>query len=162
MRNRKEAFLEELEEMFDAETQLEQLLSQRAQEIQDTDIEHFFWQHKRETQQQIHNLRRCFAVLGVSPRRGVCLALEHWKKEHDSLLHNWPYSTAMVTMFDLSEARHLARYEIASYQGLIRQAKTLGENTCVKLLQQNLSQEEQMARQATHLAQQFAPLLRPE
>lgn len=162
MRNSKEAFLEELEELFDAETQLEQLLSQRAREIEDADIEHFFWQHKQETQQQIYNLRRCFAVLGVAPRRGVCQALEHWKREHDSLLNNRPWSTNIVTMFDLSEARYLARYEIASYQGLIRQAKTLGESACVKLLQQNLSQEEQMARKATHFARQIAPLLRPE
>ena len=56
-------------------------------------------------------------------------------------------------MFDLGGASKTEYYEIASYKGLIEKANLLGEKSCVPLLQENLQQEEAMAKKVEQISQ---------
>lgn len=159
--HKKEWFLHELGDILDVEDQLSQILPQLAQEVQPKEIKRVFLQHAAETQQQIRNLERCFKVLGTSPTRTSCLAMERLKREHEHFLRSKP-SPDLLTMFNLAGATKSARYEIASYQGLIAQATSMGQTECVELLQQNLCQEEAMVQKVVRFSRELAPHLRPE
>lgn len=162
MSEEKEALLRELGNLLDAEVQIAQLVSQRSQEVRGAEVYRAFQQHALTTQQEVRNLERCFSVLDAVPRYTTCLAIERWKKGHDRFLRTRAWPADCITMFDLTEARRIGRYKIASYQRVIKQAETLGEDACVRLLRQNLCQEELMVKKVAHFSQELAPQLRPE
>ena len=157
----REWFLHELGDMLDVESQLTQILPQLAQEVHGREIKVAFLQHAAETRQQVRNLERCFGVLRTPPKRTSCLAMERLKQEHAHFVSTRPTSV-FLTMFDLHGATRSTRYEIASYQGLIAQAELMKQPECVKLLRQNLQQEEAMAQKIADFSRELSPQLRPE
>lgn len=162
MPDKKEALLVELGNLLDAEIKLERLLRQRSHEVRGAEVHQAFHQHALKTQQEVRNLKRCFAVLDAPPRCTACLAIDRWERGHTRFLLNRSWPADVITMFDLSEASRIARYEIASYRRVIKQAETLGEEVCARLLRQNLLHEEFMARKVTQISRELAPQLRPE
>jgi ferritin-like metal-binding protein YciE len=58
-------------------------------------------------------------------------------------------------MFDLGGASKTEYYEIASYKGLLEKATMMGQQQVTQLLQQNLQQEEAMARKVEQLSKQL-------
>ncbi len=162
MPDKREALLVELGNLLDVEIKLEQLMKQRAHEVQGAEVHQAFQQHALKTQQKVRNLKRCFAVLDAPPRCTACLAVERWERGHARLLLNRSWPEDVITMFNLNEARRIARYEIASYQRVIKQAETLGEEVCANLLRQNLLHEECMASKVSQFSRELAPQLRPE
>jgi ferritin-like metal-binding protein YciE len=76
------------------------------------------------------------------------------KKEHDSFLKEDP-TAEILTMFDLGGASKTEHYEIASYKGLIEKATLMGQQACVNLLQENLKQEEAMAKKVEQISKQL-------
>jgi ferritin-like metal-binding protein YciE len=65
-------------------------------------------------------------------------------------------------MFDLGGAAKTEYYEMASYKGLIEKAQLMGQQQCVHLLQQNLSQEEAMAKRVETLSKQLGKQMIPQ
>src|SRR5690606_17541093 len=55
-------------------------------------------------------------------------------------------SEQALEVFNLDSANKTEHYEIASYRGLIDQARVLGQDDVRRLLEQNLRQEEEMSR----------------
>jgi ferritin-like metal-binding protein YciE len=147
-------FLHEMGDIYDAEQRIAQILPTLASEATDTQAQSAYQQHLTETQQQIQNLEQCFQALGTQPTRQTCAAVAGLKQEHDTFLKEQP-TDQVLGLFDLGAAAKTEHYEIASYQGLIEQAKLLGQQQCAQLLQQNLQQEQAMLQRVTQLSQQL-------
>lgn len=158
MQNIKQLFQFELGDMYDAEQRIVQMLPQMANECKDGQVKSALQHHEQETRQQIQNLEQCFQALGTSPQRNTCHAIAGLKQEHDTFLKEQP-SENLLTMFDLGGAAKTEHYEIASYKGLIEKANLMGEKDCVRLLQENLSQEEQMAQKVEQISRQLGKQL---
>jgi len=154
VQTQKELFLHELGDIYDAEQRITNILPEMAKEAQDPDIKQAFEQHLTETKQQINNIEQCFQVFGERPKTVACFAIDGLKKEHDNFVREQP-SAEILSMFDLEAAVKTEHYEIASYQGLIDTAVTLGQQQCAQLLKQNLDQEEVMAEKAVLFARQL-------
>ncbi len=146
----------ELGDIYDAEQQIVQMLPQLANECDSGEVKSALQYHEQQTRQQIQNLEQCFQILGAPPKRTACQAIAGLKQEHDSFLCEMP-SSEILTMFDVGGAASSAHYEIASYRGLIEQANLLGQKDCARLLQENLSQEEEMAQKVEQLSRQLGP-----
>ena len=131
------------------------MLPLMSQESQHAEVKSAFDQHEQETKQQILNLEQCFQALGVAPQRSTCHAIAGLKQEHDSFLKEKPGGN-ILEMFDLGGAAKTENYEIASYKGLIDKAKLMGQQQCVQLLQQNLSQEEAMMKRVEMITHQLS------
>ncbi len=80
------------------------------------------------------------------------------KQEHDAFLKEKPANDLLV-MYDLGGAAKIEQYEITSYKGLIEKANLMGQKECTQLLQQNLTQEEAMAKKVEMLSQQLGQQL---
>jgi ferritin-like metal-binding protein YciE len=151
MQTPKDLFIHEMGDMFDAEQRILQMLPLMAKECNNQQVKSAFEQHEQETRQQINNLEECFRILGVKPEKASCMAIAGLKQEHDSFLKEKP-SEELLTMFDLGGAEKTEYYEMASYKGLIEKANLMGQKQCVQLLEQNLSQEEAMAKRVATLS----------
>jgi len=148
--NSKTTVLHELGDIYDAEQRITNILPEMAKEAQDPDIKKAFEQHLTETKQQINNIEQCFNLLGERPKTAPCLAIDGLKKEHDNFMREQP-SAEILSMYDLESAVKTEHYEIASYQGLIDAAVTMGQQQCAQLLKQNLDQEEGNGRKGCAL-----------
>ncbi len=149
-----ELFLHELSDMYDAEQRISKMLPVMAKECQDPQVKSAFEHHLEETQHQIQNLEQCFQALGAKPEKASCDAVAGMKKEHDSFLKEEP-SAEILTMFNLGGASKTEHYEMASYKGLIEKATLMGQQACVSLLQENLQQEEAMAKKVEKISKQL-------
>src|SRR5579871_6834009 len=155
IQNVRQLFIHELGDIYDAEQRILQMLPQMANEASDGQVKSAFQYHEQQTRQHVQNLEQCFQILGEQPKRTSCQAIAGLKQEHDSFMKESP-SAEMLTMFDLGGAAKTEHYEIASYQGLIEKANLLGKKDCVQLLQQNLSQEEEMAQKINQISKQIS------
>ena len=144
-----ELFLEELAGMYDAEHRLIPILQGLAGEAQNSQNKQAYEQHLHETEHQIQNLAQVFQILGQQPRRQACLAIEGIKQEHDTFKKQNP-TPHILEAFDLGGAEKTEHYEIGSYLMLIQQCQLMNQPECVRLLQQNLQQEQAMAERVLH------------
>lgn len=153
MKTPQDLFVHELSDIYDAEQRIVQMLPLMAQECNDPEVKSAFQQHEAETKQQITNIQQCFQTLGASPENAPCAAIAGLKQEHDSFLKERP-TEDLVTMYDLGGAAKTEHYEIASYQCLIEKANLMGQQKVSRLLQQNLQQEEAMAKKVESISKQ--------
>jgi ferritin-like metal-binding protein YciE len=154
MNTPQELFLHEMGDIYDAEQRILQMLQTLASESYDPMATQAYQMHEQQTRQQIQNLEQCYQILGAQPQRVPCLAVQGLKQEHDTFQKKNP-SDIILTMFDLGAALKTEHYEIGSYRSLIDQAQLLGQQQCVRLLEQNLQQEEAMAQKVTQIAHQL-------
>ncbi len=154
VQTQKELFLHELGDIYDAEQRITHILPEMVREAQDPDIKKALEQHVTETKQQIINIEQCFQVLGEKPKTSACLAIDGLRKEHENFVREQP-SPEILSMYDLEATVKTEHYEIASYQGLIDAAVTMGQQQCAQLLKKNLDQEEVMAEKIVLFARQL-------
>lgn len=158
VQNMNDLFLHEMAGIYDGERTIVQVLPQLTNEVTDGRVRSVFQEHEQETRQQIQNLERCFQILGVQLPQVTCAAVRGIKQEHDSFIRENP-PQSILTAFDLSAEDKTEHYEIASYRGLVEKAKLMGQSECARLLQENLRQEEEMARKVEQLGRQIGQQL---
>jgi ferritin-like metal-binding protein YciE len=158
----RDLFMHELSDMYSAEQIIAKALPTLTSEAGDTDLAAALKEHEKETRQQIANLDEAFKLLGTKPEQMTCHGAEGLKKEHDAFVSEKP-SPEVLTIFVAGAAGKTEHYEIQSYSGLVEMAKLLGEKDVAKLLQENLKQEEAMAKKVeqleTKLAKQLVPAM---
>jgi ferritin-like metal-binding protein YciE len=154
MNTPKALFAHEMSDIYDAEQRILKMLPLMAQEAANPTVRDVLQNHEQETRQQITNLEQCFQMLGVQPENITCYAVVGLKQEHDTFIKENP-APDILTMFDLGAAAKTEHYEIAAYEDLIEQATLMGQQQCVQLLRQNLSQEQEMAQRVTTIAHQL-------
>ena len=143
-------FLHELSGLLNAEQQMAQLIPQLVDESPGGAIKVAFQEHNRETNEQIHNLKRCFELLGEEPREVPCLTIEGFIEERE--LFKQHASATLQLAYDLSASNKLENYEIAAYRGLIEKANMLAQPEVAALLEENLREEEEMATKVKGLS----------
>ena len=151
----KDLLVRELNEVYSAEQAILNVLPQLAGDCQTQEAKDLFLGHAGQTQQQLENIRRCFQILGSRPRavpseeiKGLAQALDAFTREEPS--------PELLALFDLDKALKAKHYEIASYRMLIDMSNLLAHGECARLLEQNLNQEEEMARRLQQMGRLMA------
>ncbi|HEX7089018.1 MAG TPA: DUF892 family protein [Longimicrobiales bacterium] len=140
-----DVFRHALGDIYDAEQQILSVLDQMETETSDEQIRNRVRKHRDETEQHIQNLERCFELLSAQAPRVQCAAIRGLRDEKRTFQQENPSEEALE-VFNLDAASKTEHYEIASYRGLIDQARVLGQDDVRRLLEQNLRQEEDMSR----------------
>lgn len=125
-----------------------------ADECNDDQLRNAFQHHEEEARHQIQNLERCFQPLGYQPQRVSCNVVQGLKQDHDSFVWENPPED-VLTMFDVGGATKTEYFEMASYRGLIEKAERMGLSECSRLLQENLREEEDMARRCEQIGREL-------
>ena len=139
-------FKHELGDLLFAEKTFLKGLKGMAKEVSNPLIKQRILDHAGETQGHIDTLGRAFEAAGLKVKATTCDAALGLKKEHDSFKEDEKPTPEMLEAFDLGSGLRVEHYEIAGYRSAIALAKTLGFDESATFLQQNLAQEEAMAK----------------
>jgi ferritin-like metal-binding protein YciE len=117
-----------------------EMLGDLQEEAQRDQLKEQFRHHADETREQIANIERAFQALGEEPDDSPCPAIEGIEKEGKANIKK--ADDSVVDAVILSGAAETEHHEIAVYEGLITHAEAMGNDEIVRLLSENLEQEQ--------------------
>src|SRR4051794_13407509 len=135
-------------------TVLDKILEDSIDEAHDEGIKQLFRHHADETRQQIRNLEQVFGAFGWDVDDSPCPAIEALHKEAKTNVKKT--DDAIVDSVILSGALETEHHEIAVYEGLIIDARAMGRDDVVRLLEQNLEQEQHTLQEAKSALEKVA------
>jgi len=150
----KNLYLEELRDLYNAETQILKALPKMAQAASASELQEGFRTHLRETEGQVGRLETIFKKLGQSPQGKTCQAMKGLLEEGEELMKQ----DAEPEVRDaglIASAQRVEHYEIAGYGTVRSYARWLGETDAERLLQETLDEEGETDKKLTQLAEQL-------
>ena len=154
MNDPRELFMHELGDILTAERTIEKMLPKLQREAKHDQLAKRIEQHVEETREHVKNVEEVFRKLGEKPKAEKCPAIEGIRADHDELAGEvGPYVQDLLATGAAARTEH---YEMAVYTGLVTKAKALGESEAAKLLEQNLKQDQAMAKEIETIAEQLA------
>jgi ferritin-like metal-binding protein YciE len=152
MESLKELYVEELKDLWSAETQITKALPKMMKAATNPKLKKAFNTHLKQTERHVKRLERIFKELGESPRGKKCVGMEGLIKEGQELIKEKPEADVLDAGL-IAAAQHVEHYEIAGYGCVRTWARQMGEDRQAELLQETLDEEEQTDRLLTELAE---------
>lgn len=144
----REAFVEELKDLLDAEVQLLKALPKMAKAAQHDGLRAAYEEHQDETAGQIRRLGGIFETLGEAARPKKCKGMQGLIAEAEEIIRKEEGDAALI-----AAAQKAEHYEIAAYGTLISWAVALGQDGIVERLQETLEEEKAADKKLTGIAQ---------
>ena len=158
MQTAHELFIHELQDLLDAEQQLVEALGEQADESSRPELQKAFQAHQEQTQNQVERLHQVFESIGEEPEEVECKGVRGLIEEHDHFKEEEDPAEDIMDIFNVGAAEKVESYEICAYESVIRLAQQMGHTEAVKLLNQNLKEEQQTLKKM----QAFSKKLKPE
>ena len=152
MESLKELYVEELKDLWSAETQITKALPKMIKAATHPKLKKAFNTHLKQTERQIKRLERIFKELDESPRGKKCVGMEGLLKEGAELIKEKPEADVLDAGL-IAAAQHVEHYEMAGYGCVRTWARQLGEERHAELLQETLDEEELTDKLLTELAE---------
>jgi ferritin-like metal-binding protein YciE len=140
MESLKELYVEELQDLYSAETQITKALPKMAKAATSPALRDAFESHLEETKEQIKRLDQIFENLGESSKGKPCEGMKGLLKEGGE----WMKEDADPEVMDaglIAAAQRVEHYEMAGYGTVRTYAELLGEDEAVALLETTLKEE---------------------
>ena len=147
-----ELYVEELKDLWSAETQLLKALPRMAKAATHPQLKRAFMKHEKQTQQHVKRLERICKGLDASPRGKKCVGMEGLIKEGKDLISDKPAKDVLDAGL-ITAAQHVEHYEMAGYGTCRTWARVLGRPSDEQLLQTTLDEEQQTDLDLTALAE---------
>ena len=152
----RELYIDELRDLYNAETQLTKALSKMAKASTNTELRETFEEHLRQTSEQVSRLEQIFDMMSEKPTGKKCLGMEGLVKVGAEIMRE-EYVDAVMDASIIGAAQRVEHYEIAAYGTAREYARLLGEDEHVSLLEQTLEEEKQTDQKLTQLAEEINP-----
>jgi len=152
MESLKDLYLEQLRDLFSAETQLVEALPKMAEAATSLDLKSGFNHHLRQTREHVMRLERIFSALGERPEGETCQGMKGLIKEGEEMAK----ANGEPEVIDaglIAAAQRVEHYEIAGYGTVRTYAEMLGADEAVSLLEKTLQEEEETDAKLTELAE---------
>ncbi len=140
MESLKELYVEELQDLYSAETQITKALPKMAKAATSPTLKDAFESHLEETREQIKRLDQIFENLGESSKGKTCEGMKGLLKEGDELMKE-DADPEVLDAGLISAAQRVEHYEMAGYGTVRTYAELLGEDEAVALLEATLKEE---------------------
>ena len=151
LKNLEDLFHHELKDLYSAEKQLLEALPKMAETAQDPKLKLAFEQHLQETQQQKERLEKVCELVGISPGRTKCKAMEGLIEEGQDMIDE--KATPEVKDAGLvASAQRIEHYEISGYGTAAYYAERLGLAEAQQLLAETLLEEKNTDAKLNKLA----------
>jgi len=147
----KHLYVEELKDLYSAETQLVKALPKMAKAATSEDLQTGFEEHLEQTKGHVLRLEEIFKALGESPKGKKCKGMEGLIKEGAEMIEE-DIAPEEKDAGLISAAQRVEHYEMAGYGCVRTYAKLLGEVAAESLLQQTLDEEKTTDEKLTELA----------
>lgn len=146
-----DAFYDELRDILSAERQLTKALPKMAKHASSPDLKKAFEHHLKETELQIERVEQAFEETGKAARAKTCEAMSGLIEESEELIKEDGDPIVKDAML-IASAQKVEHYEIATYGTLCTWAELLGYSKALKLLKQNINEEEEADKKLSQIA----------
>ncbi|WP_158751691.1 ferritin-like domain-containing protein [Acidobacterium sp. S8] len=147
----KELLLEELQDIYSAETQITKALPKMAKASTSPELKKAFETHLQETEGQIQRLDTIFKQLKESSKGKPCEGMKGLLKEGEERIKDGGEAD-VVDAGLISAAQRVEHYEMAAYGSARTYAELLGETEIAKLLEETLEEEKSADQKLTKVA----------
>ncbi len=152
MKNLADAFHDELRDILSAEKQLVKALPKMVKKASCEKLKSALESHLTETEKQVERVEQAFEETGKSARAKTCEAMKGLIAECEDMLKE-DAEPAVKDAMIIACGQKTEHYEIATYGTLCTWAKTLGYDKALKLLKQNIDEEEAADKKLSQLAE---------
>lgn len=147
-------FMNQLEDMFNAEHQITMALPKLIKKASQLKLRATLSNHLKETRNQIVRLKKVFVLLKATPKQRVCPAMKGLLSEGEEMVSKNGKHSAVLDAAIIAAAQKVEHYEMATYGTLRSFANHLKLNKEIsKLLQQNLNEEGAADKALTKIAE---------
>jgi ferritin-like metal-binding protein YciE len=157
----KELYIDELKDLYSAETQLVKALPKMAKSAASDELRQGFEEHLEQTKGHVQRLEQIFEALGESPNGKKCKGMEGLIAEGSEVAEE-DYEGNILDAALIGAAQRVEHYEIAGYGTVRAMAEVLGEDEHVSLLTETLDEEKETDEKLTELAQEANTAGTPE
>ncbi len=150
----RELYVEELKDLFSAETQLLKALPKMAKAATSAELKAGFENHLQQTEGHVRRLERIFKAMDLSPKGKKCKGMEGLILEGKEMIEEDPGDEELDAGL-ISAAQRVEHYEIAGYGCVRTYATLLGDQEAAGLLAETLEEEKETDKRLTELAGQI-------
>jgi|SRR4051812_32032727 len=147
-----ELLIDELKDIYNAETQIVKALPKMAKAASSPDLKRAFEKHLIETKRHVERLDQIGSALDVKMTGKKCYGMEGLIEEGKEIMEEDLDENAIDAGL-IGAAQKVEHYEIAAYGTARTHASLLGLNKIAKLLQQTLDEEGATDKKLTALAE---------
>lgn len=147
-----DAFLDELRDSYNAETQLTKALPKMAKAASSPDLRSAFESHLEETRGHVERLEEVFASLDEKVRGKHCDGMAGIIAEGKSIMEEDLDETTMDACL-IAAAQRAEHYEMAAYGTLVAWARAMDHDEAAGLLEQTLDEEKAADAKLSSLAE---------
>jgi ferritin-like metal-binding protein YciE len=147
-----EMFLDEIQDLYDAEKQLTKALPKMAKAASSEELRQAFEEHLGQTRGHVERLEQVFEAIGEKAKSKKCEAMAGLVKEGDDIASNTE-ETSVRDAGLIAGAQKVEHYEIAGYGSARTHAQLLGHDRVASLLEQTLDEEKETDQKLTDLAE---------
>jgi ferritin-like metal-binding protein YciE len=143
--------VDQLQDLYDAETQLVKALPKMAKAASNDTLRRGFEEHLEQTKGHVNRLERVFQDLGQKAKSKTCEAMKGLVEEASEFLKE----SAAPPVRDaglIACAQKVEHYEIAGYGTVRTWAEQLGHRESARLLQETLDEEAATDKKLTQIA----------
>jgi ferritin-like metal-binding protein YciE len=144
-------FVEELKDLYSAETQLLKALPKMAKAASSKELRRGFEKHLKQTEGHVERIKKVCADLDVTPTGKTCQAMQGLIKEGQEAIEEDAEPEVKDAAL-IAAAQRVEHYEIAGYGCVRTYAQLLKQKKAVQLLQQTLNEEGETDKALTKLA----------
>jgi ferritin-like metal-binding protein YciE len=150
--NLQDAYIEQLKDLYNAETQLVKALPKMAKAASSPELAQGFEDHLEQTKGHVERLEKIFKKLDEKPTGKKCKAMEGLVKEGGETIDE-NAAPAVKDALLIAAAQRVEHYEIAGYGTVKAFAKQLGEKEAAELLDETLQEEAETNDKLTGLSE---------
>jgi ferritin-like metal-binding protein YciE len=147
----KELLLDELQDLYSAETQITKALPKMAKTASTPELRQAFESHLQETEGHVQRLEKIFKHLQESTKGKTCEGMKGLLKEGEERIKEGG-DVDVVDAGLIAAAQRVEHYEIAAYGSARTYAELLKENEVAKLLDQTLNEEKSADQKLTKIS----------
>jgi len=151
LKNLEELFHHELKDLYSAEKQLLEALPKMAEKANDPKLKQAFESHLEETKGQKERLEKVCELIGISPGRMKCKAMEGLVEEGEDMIDEKATPETKDAGL-IASAQRIEHYEISGYGTAAHFAERLGHADAAELLRQTLKEEQDADTKLNKLA----------
>ncbi len=148
----KDLYVEQLHDLYSAETQLVEALPKMAKAATNKQLQAAFTEHLTQTKGHVQRLEKIFTQLGEDTKGPVCKGMKGLISEGEEMI-KMKGEPAAIDAGLIAAAQRVEHYEIAGYGCVRTYAHQLGDHAAEKLLQQTLDEEGAADQKLTTLAE---------
>lgn len=154
LKNLADLFYDELCDIYSAEQQLVEALPKMQEKAANEKLAAAFEKHLAQTQKQVERVAKAFEETGKPAKAKTCKAMKGLVEEASSMMKENAEPEVMDAAL-IACAQKVEHYEIATYGTLCTWAQSLGYAGALKVLKQNMDEEEKTDKLLSGLAEKI-------